>query len=103
MEHVCHGKLLPGEENWNPERRNTHWKFDIFSNLYNNNALYTYTIRALEELRLLDRDKLKDPVLQRLLGMGLLDWVDKDNWLHQATQASQIATTMSLRILEHLI
>ena len=60
-------------------RRNARWRNDIFSDLYNNDALYAYTIRASEEFCLLDWEKLRDPVLHRLLGMGLLDWVDKDD------------------------
>ena len=79
------------------------WRNDVFSDLYNNDVLYTHTIRASEEFRLLDWEKLRDPVLHRLLGMGLLDWVDKDDRLNQATQALRISTTMSLRILEQLI
>ena len=84
-------------------RRDARWKNDVFSDLYNNNALYAYTIRASEELHLLDWEKLRDPVLHRLLGIGLFDWVDKDDRLNQATQASRISTTMSLRILGCLI
>ena len=100
---ACHRKLLPGEENWDPLRKNTRWKNDIFSDLYNNDTLYAYTIRASEEFCLLDWEKLRDPVLHCLLGVGLLDWVDKDDRLNQATQASWISTTMSMRILERLI
>ena len=84
-------------------RRDARWKNDVFSDLYNNDALYVYTIRASEEFRLLDWEKLRDPVLHRLLGMGLFDWVDKDDRLNQATQASRISTTMSMRILIRLI
>ena len=62
-----------------------------------------YAIRASEELCLMDQDNLSDNVLHRLLGMGLFDWVDKDDCLHQATQVSRISTTMSLRIIERLI
>jgi hypothetical protein len=65
--------------------------------------LWAYGIRASEEFRLRDWEKVKDPVLKRLFTMGIFDWIDKDDRLNQATQAVRLSTAMSSRMLDRMM
>ena len=66
MEHVSFGTMLVGEPSFN-ERC---WHHDIFSELYNNDALWAYLIRVSEEIQVSDHTKVKDPVLCCLMAIG---------------------------------
>ena len=71
------------------------WHQDVFSELYNNDALWVYSIRVLEEIQVADHTKVKDPVLYCLMAMGAWDWDKKEGAeLHQATRAMQFSTVL---------
>ena len=66
--------------------------------LYNNDTLWAYAMRASEELRMLDHQHLNDDALYRLLQMGIFDWKNKkDDLLHQAQQAIRWSSATSTR------
>ena len=72
-----------------------HWHRDIFSKLYNDDALWAYSIWVLEEIWVTDHTKVKDPVLCCLMVMGAWDWDKKEGAeLHQATRVMQFSTTL---------
>ena len=48
-------------------------------------------------------EEVNDPVLKRLLRMGIYDWKNEDTRLHQATQAIRHGTATSTRILGRLL
>ena len=74
------------------ERR---WHQDIFSKLYNDDALWAYSIQVLEEIHIADHTKVKDPVLHCLMAMGAWDWDKKEGTeLHQATRAIRFSTAL---------
>ena len=47
-----------------------HWHCDVFSELYNDDALWAYSIWVSEEIRVADHTKVKDPVLCCLMAIG---------------------------------
>ena len=71
-----------------------HWHCDVFSKLYNDNALWAYLICVLEEIQVVDHTKVKDPVLRHLMAMGAWDWDKEGAELHQATRAMWFSTTL---------
>ena len=48
-------------------------------------------------------DELNDPVLRRLLRMGIFDWRNDGTRLHQATQAIRHGTAIGTRILGRVL
>ena len=48
-------------------------------------------------------EDVNDPVLKRLLKMGIYNWKNKDTRLHQATQAIRHSTAVSTRILGRVL
>jgi len=60
-------------------------------------------LRCSEELERLDRAKLHDPVMRRLLKMGTVDWKDEDFQGNQTTPAMRHATAMASRLLAHVM
>ena len=65
--------------------------------LYNNNALWAFTLRASEELRILDHQHLNDDALYHLLQMGIFDWTRSDTLLNQAQQAVCLSSATTTR------
>ena len=51
------GMSVGGEVSFD-ERR---WHRDVFSELYNDDALWAYSIRVSEEIRVADHTKVRDP------------------------------------------
>ena len=71
------------------------WHCDIFSELYNDNALWAYSIWVLEEIQVADHTKVKDPVLCCLMAMGAWDWDKKEGTkLHQAMRAMRFSAAL---------
>ena len=69
------------------------WHCDVFSELYNDNALWAYLIHVLEEIQVVDHTKVKDAVLCHLIVMGAWDWDKKEGAeLHQAMRATWFST-----------
>ena len=60
-------------------------------------------MRASEEFFLMRWEEVNDPVLRRLMRMGIFDWDGEDNRLHQATQAIRHGTAMSTWILGRVL
>ena len=71
------------------------WHWDVFSKLYNDDALWAYLIHVSEEIWVADHTKVKDLVLCHLMAMGTWDWDKKEGTkLHQATRAMQFSTAL---------
>ena len=76
------------------------WHHDIFSELYNDDALWAYSIRVSEEIQVADHTKVKDLVLHRLMVMGAWDWDKKEGAeLHQAMRVMRFSTAL----VSHLV
>ena len=94
------GTTLAGEPSFDPRRLHR----DVFSELYNDDALWAYSIRASEEIRVADHTKVKDPVLRRLMMMGAWDWDKKEGAeLCQATRAMRFSTALVSRLLPRIL
>ena len=65
--------------------------------LYNNDALWTFAIRASEELRMLDHQRLNNDVLYHLLRMGIFNWTGPNTLLNQAQQVVHLSSTTTTR------
>ena len=91
-----HGVIRAGQISWDTAEE-AHWKQDTMPELHNDDALWAFAMRALEEYRLLDRQRLNDEPLYRLLNMGLFDWERPDVLLNQAQQAIRWSVTTSTR------
>ena len=100
---MVHGRRIKGEGSWDPLRREIRWRLDHLPELGNDDALYGFAIRASKELRLVDWSEVNDPVLHRLLTMGIFDWNLPDNRLHQATQAIRFSTALDTRLLGRIL
>ena len=99
-EHASFGTMLVGELSFD-ERR---WHCDVFSELYNDDALWVYSIHVLEEIRVVDHTKVKDPVLCCLMAMGAWDWDKKEGAkLHQATRAMRFSTTLVSHLIPRIL
>jgi len=98
---MLHGKQRAGEESWAPEAKMHRWKYDQMVECHNEDALWAFMMRASEEYCLLDHTKLRDPVMRRLLHMGIYDWKGEDKRLHQTTPSMRHATAMATRLLAH--
>ena len=94
---------MPGEEGMPLIALETCWRNDQFPELNNDNALFVYMIRASEEFVKTSWEEVNDPVLRHLMRMGIFDWRNDDNQLHQATQAIRHGTAMGTRILGRVL
>jgi len=92
---------LAGEERLGELGREARWRRDEFRELHNDDALWAYAIRAHFEWEAVRRSET-DPVLLRLLHMGIHDWTGSDDRLHQATQAMRHSTAMATRLLSRI-
>ena len=91
---------MAGEPSFN-ERR---WHCDVFSELYNDDALWAYSIQVSEEIQVVDHTKVKDPVLRHLMVMGAWDWDKKEGAkLHQATRMMQFSTALVSRLVPRIL
>jgi hypothetical protein len=96
---MLHGVVRAGQQGFIEGE----WRRDTFPELHNDDALWAYMVRASEEYRLLDRGRLRDDVLRRLLRMGIYDWTGEDNRLNQTTPAMRHATAMVTRLVNRLL
>ena len=81
-----HGVIRVGQMSWNAAEE-ARWRQDDMPELHNDDALWAFAMRASEELRMLDRMRLNDDALYRLLRMGIFDWKGNDELLNQSQQA----------------
>ena len=66
-----HSIIRTGQVQWDAAEE-ARWKQDAMPELHNDDALWAYALRASEEFRMLDRHRLNDETLYRLLDMGSL-------------------------------
>ena len=76
---------------------------DVFTNLHNNNALWAFACRMLSDFDNWKFTNCNDPVMIRLFHMGLFDWKDEDNRLHQTTQAMRHGTVLAGCLFQRLL
>ena len=92
--------MLVGEPSFN-ERC---WHHDVFSELYNDDALWAYSIQVSEEIWVADHTRVKDPVLRHLMVMGAWDWDKKEGTeLHQAMRAMQFSTALASHLVPRIL
>ena len=76
----------------------------MFSELYNDDTLWAYSIQVSEEIQVVDHTKVKDLVLCCLMAMGVWDWDKKEGAeLHQATRVMQFSTTLVSRLVLRIL
>ena len=93
---MCHGVIRTGQVQWDAAEE-ARWRQDAMPELHNNDALWAYTLRASEEYQMLDRCRLNDETLYRLLAMGIFDWEKPDVLMNQVLQAVRLGTATSTR------
>ena len=76
---------------------------DAFPQLHNDDALWAYMIQDSEQFRTLNDEVLQDPVIIRLLHMGIFDWEEPNGTLHQATRAIWHSTALGSRLLGRIL
>ena len=80
------------------------WHWDVFSKLYNDDALWAYLIQVSEEICVADYTKVKDPVLHHLMAMGAWDWDKKEGAeLHQAMRAMWFSTALVSHLIPRIL
>ena len=81
-----------------------HWHCNIFSELYNDDTLWAYSIWVSEEIQVADHTKVKDPVLHCLMVMGAWDWDKKEGAeLHQAIRAMWFSTAFVSHLVPRIL
>ena len=103
LQQVLPGVIIPGDKHLPAIGREARHQSDIFSDLHNDNALWAYACRMSSDFdiwRVADRN---DPVMTRLFRMGLYDWKDIDNRLHQTTSAMRHAMVLSGCLFQRLL
>ena len=93
---MLHGVIRAGQQSWDTAEE-AHWKQDAMPELHNDDALWAFLMRVSEELRMMDRSRLNDQALWRLLDMGIFDWEGTDKLMNQAQQATRLGTAISTR------
>ena len=87
-----------------PSFNERHWHHNIFSELYNDDALWAYLIRVSEEIWVADHTKVKDPVLRHLMAMGAWNWDKKEGAeLNQATRVMRFSTALVSCLLPRIL
>ena len=93
------GSLHAGNSQMNPTIREQFWVNETMPNLQASDQLWAYAIRAHDELRLLEADQygpVDDPVLVRLLQLGLYDWKGLDGRSDKETNSMRQTTTLAM-------
>ena len=98
MQRMLHGVLVPGTTQFDEGL----WSSDALLECHNDDALWGFTVRLSEELRVKPAGRLDDDVLYRLIRMGIEDW-EEPNFRHPGSiQSMRHATTLSSRILQRI-
>jgi hypothetical protein len=79
------------------------WKRDSFPELYSDDFLWASVAREWEILKKVPKEAINDPVLDRALKIGILDWTGENVRQHQATQAMRHGTVVGSRLLAKII
>ena len=95
---LCNGWGDAGDE----LARQAQWGRDNYPELHNDDALWAYMIRASQEYERL-KPEVNDPVIGRLVRMGVYDWSGQDHRSRQAGQAMRHATAFCLRLLKRIV
>jgi len=81
---------LAGESSFKPAR----WVNDSLSDLWNDDALWAYMIRASKEVQIQDWSIVRDPVLHCPMKMGIFDWEGTDKSLNQTVPVIRFSTAL---------
>ena len=103
LQRVLPGVIIPGDEHLPAIGREARQQSEVFTDLHNDDALWAYACRMSSDFdnwKFADRN---DPVMIRLFCMGLFDWKDVNNRLHQTTQVMHHGTVLSGRIFQRLL
>ena len=91
---MLQGVACPGEEGLSQELKDFNWRRETLVEWNLDDALWLYSIRNSEVLRLWDSDAIWDPVLYRLFHMGIFDWSEADRKGPKSTRAMRHATSL---------
>ena len=94
-----HGVIRVGQTLWDAAEQ-ARWRQDAMPEVHNDDALWAYAMRASEEFRMMDRQRLNDETLYRLISMGIFDWRGDNKLLFQAQQAVRWSCATSTRCVE---
>ena len=86
-----------------PEERDKNWLRDALPEWNEDDALWLYTIRLSEVIRLWPHGALDDPVLLRLFSMGTFDWKGDDSKGPDSTRAMRYAASLSNCLLNKIL
>ena len=97
---MFHGSILLGEQRFDV----MHWHCNHLWELHNNNTLWGFTLRAMEEVRInVQQGALDDPVLLRLFHMGIGYCVQPDHCSKASVHAMHHGIAMASRLLDRVL
>ena len=76
---------------------------EVLSDCYNDDTLWGYSIRAATELEDIASDRLNDPVLDRLIRMGIFDWKEPNELTHEASRVVRYTMVVTFRLLQRIL
>ena len=79
------------------------WKRDSFPELHSDDFLWASVAREWEILKQVPNETINDPVLDRALKIGILDWTGENIRQPQSTQAMRHGTVVGSRLLVKII
>ena len=85
------------------EDRFKRWLFDTLPNISNVDALWGFAIRAQQEMTVVSEEDVDDPVVLRLLRMGIFDWKDPDVYTDAEVNAGRYMASLGLRLLKRIL
>ena len=91
---------LPNEEGWDTKAKKNRWRQDMLMECTDRDALWGYTVRLHSIVQRMDRAKLNDPVLYRLLRMGVYDAEGRKG---EVADAVRLSTATSSRLLDRIL
>ena len=100
---MLQGVACHGEEGLSQELKDLNWKRETLVEWNLDDALWLYSIRNSEVLRLWDSDLIRDDVLHRLFHMGIYDWSEADRKGPESTRAMRHATSMASCLLDRIL
>ena len=100
---MLQGVARPGEEGLPQEFKDLNWKRETLVEWNLDDALWLYTIRNSEVLRLWESDAVNAPVLYKLFHMGIYDWSEADRKGPESTRAMRHATSMASCLLDRIL
>jgi len=96
---MTYGARLPGEEAGFNENR---WRFDAMDEVHLDDFTWACAIRDAHVLQHISYDQLADPVLRRLLRIGVFDWYAPNEHMNQATQAIRYSSAVNFHLLRRI-